>query len=260
VVLHRNIVRQVANLLPLAKAWAISAWSVQGRGKRKIERPTPSLIPYCDKVSYIHMGNATGERRRSVISGRGIVRNAIVSVALLLGGFGHPAMAAGRPELQVAVSLDIPPFVMDKGASGLEVDILRQALLGYTLRFIQLPYEELQTAVQRKRADVSAGVQRGDDGVYYSVDFVTFVNYAISKAADGFRIDRVADLKDHQVLTWENAYLELGGEFEAMFSPRSSQRKNYIEVADQMDQVRKFWDGKGLVLVIDRSIFEYFSR
>ena len=67
---------------------------------------------------------------------------AIVAVLMLLAGFGHQALAAEKPELLVAISLDIPPYVMDKAAKGIEVDIARQALKGYILRFIQLPYEE----------------------------------------------------------------------------------------------------------------------
>jgi polar amino acid transport system substrate-binding protein len=184
---------------------------------------------------------------------------AIVTVLLVLAGIGHKSLAAAKPELLVAISLDIPPYVMDKAARGIEVDIVRQALKDYSLRFIQLPYEELQTAVQKKQVDVSLGVQPGGEGVHYSADFINFVNYAISKKSEGLRIDSVADLRDHRVLTWENAYLELGGEFEAMFSPQSPQRKNYIEVADQEEQVRRFWEGKGVVIVIDRSIFGYFS-
>ena len=195
-----------------------------------------------------------------MIRGSKILHGAIVAVLMLLAGFSHQALAAAKPDLLVAISLDIPPFVMDKAASGIEVDIVRQALKGYSLRFIQIPYEELQTAVQKKKVDVSVGVQPDDGGVHYSADFINFVNYAISKKADGFRIDSVADLRDHQVLTWQNAYLELGSDFEKMFSPESPQRNNYIEVADQNEQVRKFWEGKGLVIVIDQSIFGYFSR
>lgn len=142
----------------------------------------------------------------------------IVGVLLLLAGFSHQALAAPKPELLVAISLDIPPFVMNKAAGGLEVDIMRQTFVNYSLRFIQLPYEERQTTVQEKRVDVSVGVQPDDGGVYCSADFISFVNYAISKKAEGFRIDSVGDLRDHPVLTWENAYLELGCEFEAMFS------------------------------------------
>ena len=131
-------------------------------------------------------------------------------MSLLLTGISHQAPAAAKPELLVAISLDIPPYVMDKADRGLEVDIVRQALKDYSLHFIQLPYEELQTAVKQKRVDVSVGVQPGDEGVYDSADFINFANYAISKKADRFRIGSVADLRDHQVLTWGNAYLALG--------------------------------------------------
>ncbi len=191
---------------------------------------------------------------------RNILFGSIVVALLLLTGISNHAQAADKPELLVAVSLDIPPFVMDNAGTGLEVDIVRQALKGYSLLFIQLPYGELQTAVQQKRADVSLGVQQEDKDIFESTDFITFANFAISKKADGFRIDSVADLRNRRVLTWGNAYLALGPEFEAMFSPQSPQRKNYIEVADQKEQVRRFWEGKELVIVIDHSIFSYFSK
>jgi len=184
----------------------------------------------------------------------------LVAMILLLAGIAGQALAASAPELVVAISLDMPPYVTDKAAGGLEVDIVRFVLREYDLRFVQLPYGELQTAVQQKRADVSLGVEEDDKDIYYSTDFITFANYAVSKKADGFRIDGVANLRDHEVLTWGNAYLELGGEFEALFSPQSPQRKNYIEVADQEEQVRRFWEGRGLVIVIDHSIFVHFSR
>jgi polar amino acid transport system substrate-binding protein len=132
--------------------------------------------------------------------------------------FGHRALAA-EPELRVGVQPDIPPYIMEKATKGLEVDILRRALADYTLHFTQLSYKELQTAVREGKADVAANVQPKDNGVFYSRDFLTFANYAISKKADGLKIDRVADLKNHPVLTWQDAYLVLGDEFEGLFSP-----------------------------------------
>ena len=121
-----------------------------------------------------------------------------------------------------------------------------------------MPKDELQTAVQQKLADVSVNVQSAEDGVFYSNDSISFANYAISKKANGLKINRVADLKNHQVLAWQRAYLELGDEFKQLFSPQSPQRKNYTEVADQIDQVRMFWHGKNKIIVIDGSIFRYF--
>jgi len=184
---------------------------------------------------------------------------AILVALLLVTAFGLPALAVDHSDLRVAISLDIPPYVMNKATSGLEVDILRQALAGHQLQFSQLPYKELQTAVPQQQADVSVGVQADDSGVFYSNDFITFANYAIAKKGDGLRIKKVADLRGHQVLTWENAYLELGKEFEAQYAPQAPERKNYLEVADQEQQVKKFWEGKDNVIVIDYSIFIHLS-
>ncbi|HBL45110.1 MAG TPA: amino acid ABC transporter, partial [Planctomycetaceae bacterium] len=60
--------------------------------------------------------------------------------------------------------------------------------------------------------------------------------------------------------TWQDAYLEVGPEFEKLFAPDSPQRKNYVEVADQSEQVQQFWDAKDAVIVIDRSIFNAISQ
>ena len=61
-----------------------------------------------------------------------------VAVSLLfLAVLGLQVPASAQPELVVAVSLDIPPYVIDKAAGGLEVDILRSALEGDS--FCDLP-------------------------------------------------------------------------------------------------------------------------
>lgn len=173
--------------------------------------------------------------------------------------FNSPSLAA-KPDLSVAISIDMPPYVMGNATSGLQVDIVSAALADYTVHFVQMPYGELQTAVQQKRADVSVGVLVDDSGVFYSHNFITFANVAISKKSTEWKIERVADLKNYPVLTWQNAYLDLGVEFERLFSPQSPHRKNYIEIADQIEQVQMFWQGEGNVIVIDQSIFTYLSK
>ena len=89
-----------------------------------------------------------------------------------------PAALAGDPELTASISLDIPPYVMENATKGLEVDIVRFALAEHSLRFVQMPYAELETAVQRGRADISVTVRQSeDDGaedVFYSDAFITF--------------------------------------------------------------------------------------
>jgi len=187
-------------------------------------------------------------------------RRRCIPLALLAASLSALDACATEPELTVAIQPDIPPYVMENAGRGLEVEIVRRALAGYTLHFIQMPYGELQTAVPKKRAKVAVAVQHfSDDGVFYSNDFMTFENYAITRKPARLTIDRVAELANHKVLAWQDAYLELGPAFERLFSPGSAQRKNYVEYGDQREQVRVFWAAPADVIVIDRSIFRYYS-
>ena len=195
-----------------------------------------------------------------MILSRVLSRYFLAPFVLFLALFSHLSLAKEKPDLTIAISLDIPPYVMQQATYGLEVDIARHALRDYKLHFIQLPYGELQKVISKGKVDGSIGVKFVDDSTYYSVDFITFANYAITKKVDGLTINGIGDLENHQVSAWQNAYLVLGNEFKQLFSPESPQRKNYTELADQREQVSSFWQGKQDVAVIDLSIFTHFSK
>jgi polar amino acid transport system substrate-binding protein len=164
--------------------------------------------------------------------------------------------------MRVGISYDIPPYIMDKATKGLEVEVIQHCLSpSYELEFVQMPYKELEDALQKGDIDAAATVQdRGDGKGFYSEQYITFSNVAVSRKADNLTIKEIGSLSNHPVLTWENAYLELGSDFEELFSPGSLQRKNLIEVGDQKVQVKQFWETKNAVAVIDRNIFRYFSK
>jgi len=167
--------------------------------------------------------------------------------------------AAGQPEIVVAVQLDTPPYVLNKATQGIEIELVKKIFEGQNMRFVQMPYEQLETAVPEQKADMAVGVRHIHDGVAYSKDFITFANVAISKKSDGLEIDSVADLDGHPIFAWQDAYDELGDEFAALYSPPARSGRSYVEVGDQREQVRRFWAAPGAVLVIDRSIFGYFN-
>lgn len=187
-----------------------------------------------------------------------------VLVFCMLTVFSLSAQSTEQKTLTVAISLDIPPYVMNNASSGLEVEIVRQALAEHELLFVQLPYGELQSAVAQQRADISVGVEADEDGGFYSVDFITFANYAISKKSDNLTINQENDLKGHRVLAWQNAWQVLGERYQQLFSPEPATTKNYppgyAEVADQAEQVMLFWQGHSDVIVIDHSIFNHYSK
>jgi polar amino acid transport system substrate-binding protein len=186
---------------------------------------------------------------------------AILSVPITSAGAEAGAESRAKTAtLLVAIPLDNPPYVMENGSRGFEPDLVRRALRGYQVRFVQKPYRELEIALRKRQVDVALPIQITEKGLFYSNGVVTFRNFAITKRADALKIDSVADLENHPVLTWQDAYLELGEEFKGLFSPKAPQRRNYIEFADQREQVRQFWKGKDQVIVIDRNIFNYFTK
>ena len=91
-------------------------------------------------------------------------RKILFMVASIMGAIsalpGFPGLAMAAETLTVSISLDIPPYVIKSASEGLEVDIVRGALSGQQLSFVQMSYADLQTAIQQKKADVSIAFSR----------------------------------------------------------------------------------------------------
>lgn len=180
-------------------------------------------------------------------------------IVLLICALTGPASATGKRPLTVGISTDMPPYVMQRANEGLAVAILRAALPNRMLRFVQVPYGEVETTIGNGKADAAAFVQPGLKDIFYSNDFITFMDSTFSKKSDGLSIRSISDLAGKPVLTWQGAWRELGPEFEALFRPGGPRRTDLEEFVDQKDQVDAFWARKRAVAVIDRNIFEHFS-
>lgn len=188
-----------------------------------------------------------------------VVRIGGASLALLSTWGGAHAGSV----LDVGIQTDLPPYVMHGATDGLEVQIVRDALAGHSVRFVQMPYAQLQTAVPDKRVGVAVAVKQlspADEGVFYSREFITFANAAITKKSAGLEIDDVADLARHPVLAWQDAAFELGPAFERLYAPSGSERARYTEFGDQVEQVRAFWAAPDAVAVIDQAVFRWFTK
>jgi polar amino acid transport system substrate-binding protein len=188
---------------------------------------------------------------------RSVIRLALAALAAFL--LVAPAKSDDAP-LAAAISLDIPPYVMKNAGTGLEVDIVDRALAPQAVRFVQMPYGEIATAVPDGRAELAVGVRGSGDGAHLSQPFIAFANVAATRKDDGITINEVADLAGRRVLTWQGADRELGPDFERLFAAGGPQRERYEEFADQAEQVRAFWRSDQAVAIIDRAIFTYFSK
>ncbi|MCI5208437.1 MAG: amino acid ABC transporter [Candidatus Electrothrix sp. ATG2] len=153
-----------------------------------------------------------------------------------------------------------PPYSIGKEKKGIEFDIAREALQykGHTLKIILLPGPRVTKAIDMG-ADGAASVPQLNDDRFYSNEFVTFENYAISKKKFNLKINTILDLKDKYIATFSKAHLFLGEEFKSLFSPQKKNNR-YKEMNDQLLQNKMFWHDKARVMVIDKHIFLWYRK
>ncbi len=167
-------------------------------------------------------------------------------------------------ELLIAFTLDAPPFVINKGVDGIEVEVVREALkyTGHTFQVLQMSHKKFANNIKNRGTDATVNMLQSDDGSYYSDKYIKFNNFAFTRIGSGISIDKIADLKGKRIVAWGDAYQDLGPEFKALFSPKvkAPYREKYIEVSNQADQVRMFWSGEADVAVMDKAIMLYYSK
>ena len=101
-------------------------------------------------------------------------------------------------DLVVAFGTNRPPFIyQDKGQwRGFEIDIIKRALTlkGHNIKSSSFfANKRLGIAVSKMNFDVGVTVQYQDDGTFYSDNFVSYHNYAISKKINNVQIESIED-------------------------------------------------------------------
>ncbi|WP_444921514.1 substrate-binding periplasmic protein [Microbulbifer sp. CnH-101-G] len=189
-----------------------------------------------------------------------LIRSLIAFLVLMLGVIVPAVAQSGGTPLKVAIAGDAPPYVINKASSGLEVDIVREALPDYAVQFEQMGFAETAPALEQGKVQAAVNVMKKDDGLFYSNNMISFANYAVTKAADKMKIDSIADLAGKKVITWQGGPMDLGPEFEKMYGPNGTQRQNLIQAPTAPDLVAQFWKMKDVVAVVDMELFKSLSN
>lgn len=195
--------------------------------------------------------------------GKTIRRMAAFLLAALLLTLAAPE--AGRAQaIQVGIGFSIPPYVIRETDSGVEVDVIREALrvVGFEAEFIYLPNLRLPIAFADGSVDCVAANSgydlTADSGVqaHYSDITVVFQNFAVTLEHRGLRVGSIRDLAGKTVLGFNNAAKYLGEEFAAM----AAVNETYSELADQALQVRMLYSGRVDAVISDKRIFLYWRK
>jgi len=173
------------------------------------------------------------------------------------------ATAGHARDLRVAFGQEKAPYIWveDDQVKGLEYDIVRAVLAeaGDGLIPSTLPNRRVSLALSGDEYDVVTGMQwnQAGENAYYSDEYLTYANVAITRKARHIRLTGLADLLLNNVAIWQNAWedLNLG-----RLRPGGPNGLDYTEFTSQYRQSKFFWAGRCDVNVIDRNIFTWYNR
>ena len=162
--------------------------------------------------------------------------------------------------LNVAVGWSKPPYVIQQGHTGFELDLVRYtfAQLQHDVNFIYIPYGRSASVLKEGEVDAVLTMKENmgvEEGLLSDV-YINYQNVAISLKANQITIETISDLKNYAIVAFQNASSNLGEEFKQS----TSKSRLYIELPDQKRQVDMLLLGNADIVVMDVNIFNHLSR
>jgi len=166
---------------------------------------------------------------------------------------------AGPKELTVAVGLALPPYNIPETDSGIEMDIVREALKikGYAVKSKYVPFARVRKELMNREVDAALTINP-DSGIeaFYSNEHLICQNVVVTLKKNNFKIRTINDLKDKSVLAFQDATLYLGKDFASM----ANQNAQYKEIAKQELQINLVYSNRVDAIVLDKNIFYYHRK
>ena len=182
-----------------------------------------------------------------------------VLAAVFSLAFDVAPSSSGPKELRMAVGLALPPYNIPETDSGIEMDIVREALKmkGYVVKAKYLPFARVRRELMNCEVDGALTINP-NSGIqaFYSDEHLICQNVVVTLKQNAFHIHEIADLKDKSVLAFQNATLYLGKDFSAM----ADQNAKYWEIAKQEIQINRLYTNRVDVIVLDKNIFYHHQK
>jgi polar amino acid transport system substrate-binding protein len=169
---------------------------------------------------------------------------------------------AQAKEVNMTFGLALTPYIMQESNSGIEVDIIREALAlkGHTLKPSYNAFALTKQMLIDKKADAA---QRGNpempdgSGFYYASEpTVVYEDFAISLKKNNLSINTQADLKGKSIVAYHGATSFLGPDYVAAVKGNA----NYQETTNQKRIPLMLFSGGVQVAICDVNIFKYFTN
>jgi len=165
--------------------------------------------------------------------------------------YGH---VVGK-ELDIGAVFSIPPYIISEPISGMEVDIVNEALMlqGHTIKVSFLPSSRIYESVAEKKLDagMTAVESEVNSNLFFSDSHITYQNVAIALKDRNYDITDISKLSNYSLVSFQNAARYLGNEYNKVVSSH----KKYSEKTDQTVPVAMLFSGRVDTIVMDINIF-----
>lgn len=178
---------------------------------------------------------------------------------LLAAGGSAGAQQVAMQEVHVGMGLPKPPYIMETGAVGLDVDIASAALAGggYKLVGHSLPQTRALAMLRAGQLDGMLSISEGIGGQdYFTDNYIVYQNVATTLTRRNIKLQQIEDLANYSLAAFQNASMVLGDRFSMLASGHS----DYREVPAQATQNKLLFTGRVDVVIGDKLIFRYFSE
>lgn len=179
-------------------------------------------------------------------------------------------MQAQSRELKIIFSSYTPPYVFQGELNerfqaevseqpGILVEIVQRAFAGsgYMVKPVFLPLGRGFKLLEEGKVDgISISMHKLELDAYYSDFSIEYHNFAIGLEKSDLQINSMEELQEKSIIAFQKADTYLG----EAFASAVKGNPNYIEMANQENQVHMLLLGRTDLAVMDRSIFMYYRN
>ncbi|MCP3924577.1 MAG: transporter substrate-binding domain-containing protein [Desulfobacterales bacterium] len=171
-----------------------------------------------------------------------------------------PFLSSGET-LKLAAGITVDPYIVHSKDSGLETDIVREsfALEGYQVKFIFQSLMRTKVSLRNGTVDGVTTIKNNYSEIqntFLSEEYITYHNFAVTLRSRNIKINTIADLKDKNIIAFQQARFALGKKFKLM----AENNPKYREMENQRLQIALFFGKRNDVIIVDSKIFNYFRQ
>lgn len=157
--------------------------------------------------------------------------------------------------LNLVVGLSKPPYVLQDSNSGFELELVRNIAkqLDYDVNFLYVPFGRTPSMLTKNGVDgiLTTNIYTIQDEKFLTTPYITYQNAVITLKDTKFDFKKLSDLAQHSFVAFQNASKLLGPKY----LQATQKAKLYLEVPDQMRQLKLLFQKKVDAVVIDVNIF-----